>query len=247
MTKRLIGTFLLPLCVAFFVPTIVRGEEDQTIIDAKTNVKTWQENVQDFLKQNKTERQKRVAEIDEALQAFFDENPGPIRDPESYETYMKYQVLKLEDQKKTTEADQNPKLTEARKELEKAEKALEDARKKVQFDKLQELAENSSTFDAQKNLSSGGNEGSLTLTTEPTLDTNILHKAVKLGAQILGTFAILVLIIGGVLMVTSEGDENRLQKGKNIFYYTIVGLLVGFLAYVGVQFIISVLFTTAGA
>ncbi len=90
-----------------------------------------------------------------------------------------------------------------------------------------------------------GNEGSLSLI-ETQGGTWIPSKIIKLMAQIIGTFAILILAFGGLLMITSEGDENRLQNGKNIFFYTIIGLLVAFMSYIGVQFIISVLFTTGG-
>jgi hypothetical protein len=103
----------------------------------------------------------------------------------------------------------------------------------------------STTFDVTK-IFSVGNEGSLTITDpESEKDTNILNRIIKLFAQVLGTFGILMLVIGGVLMITSEGDDNRLQKGKNIFLYTIVGLLVAFVSFIAVQFIISLLFSAA--
>jgi glucose uptake protein GlcU len=57
----------------------------------------------------------------------------------------------------------------------------------------------------------------------------------------MGTLAILLLIISGVLMIVSQGDDNQLEKAKTVFLYTLLGLAVGFLSYTIVRFIIDTL------
>ena len=109
------------------------------------------------------------------------------------------------------------------------------------------LGSRTSHFDTD--VLSVGNEKLLNLfigTNEDTIEHNVLHKTIKIMAQALGTFAVLILIVGGLLMITSQGDENRLQKGKNILFYTILGLIMAFTAYILVQFVISILFTATG-
>jgi len=109
------------------------------------------------------------------------------------------------------------------------------------------LGSRTSHFDTA--ILSVGNEHLLNIflgTSEDTIEHNVLHKIIKIMAQALGTFAVLILIVGGLLMITSQGDENRLQKGKNIVFYTILGIIMAFTAYILVQFVISILFTATG-
>lgn len=150
-------------------------------------------------------------------------------------------VEKVEKAQAPNLASEDPKVKR------KAQEAVESARKAAILATLNMIQQASSGYDI-RNAFQVGNEGNLSFLKPATgsEDTWILSKVIKLMAQIIGTFAILILAFGGILMITSEGDENRLQKGKNIFFYTIVGLLVAFISYIGVQFIISVLFTTTG-
>ena len=107
--------------------------------------------------------------------------------------------------------------------------------------KLDELASDSGTFDIS--LVTVGGEGSLTLDSTSSSDNNLIQRILGYMITLSGTFGVLMLIVGGFFMVTSEGDDNRLQKGKNIFLYTILGIVVIFVSYIIVQFVISVLFS----
>ncbi len=70
---------------------------------------------------------------------------------------------------------------------------------------------------------------------------NVFDKIINLAVQTMGTLAILLLIISGVLMVVSQGDENQLSQAKTVFIYTLIGLIVGFLSYTIVRFVIDTL------
>jgi len=87
----------------------------------------------------------------------------------------------------------------------------------------------------------GSKESKLTLFNTNEGDINIVDKIIRLAVRTMGTLAILLLIISGVLMVVSQGDENQLAKAKSTFLYTLIGLFVGFLSYTIVRFIIDTL------
>lgn len=112
-------------------------------------------------------------------------------------------------------------------------KALEDMKK---------LAGDSESFDTQEFLTVEG-ASRLNLDSETPSDENLIQRILSYLITISGTFGVLMLIVGGFFMVTSEGDDNRLQKGKNIFLYTILGLVMIFVSYIVVQFVISLLFS----
>jgi len=109
-----------------------------------------------------------------------------------------------------------------------------------------QLGKDTDSFDLKTNLRASDTSGEIYLDIVDDVEdeTNILNKVLKLLTQVLGTFAVLMLIIGAYYMITSQGDESQLQKGKNIFFYTVIGLLIAFTSYIAVQFVISLIFTT---
>ncbi len=72
-------------------------------------------------------------------------------------------------------------------------------------------------------------------------ENNVFAKVIKLVIQIFGALGVLLLIISGVMMVVSQGEETMLQKSKQTFIYTLVGLIIGFLSYTIVRFILELL------
>lgn len=62
---------------------------------------------------------------------------------------------------------------------------------------------------------------------------------------LVGAVAVIMLIIGGLRYVTSNGDQNAVTGAKNTIMYAIIGIVVAFLAYAGVQFVTTQL--TAGS
>jgi len=173
----------------------------------------------------------------------------------------------IEKQTKILEADTAVKTQEG--EIEKINKGIEGneittAEKKV-TDAKNELSniagktalwtlayETSAGFDVTKHLKASGDgdnpndgsqEGQITIVPGDGEDgNNIFYRIIRLMSQVIGTFAILMMIVGGFFMITSKGDESRLTKGKNIFTNTMIGLLIAFLSYLAVTVIISVLF-----
>jgi type IV secretory pathway VirB2 component (pilin) len=140
--------------------------------------------------------------------------------------------------------DSHP-ITKKQVQLKATEKELANARSKASNDKLIEglnnLNSGTNTFSVGKYLSVG-REAEIKLLSPDNPSDGFLDRIIKLMTQTFGTLAVLFLIIAGFYMLTSEGDENRLQKGKNIFLYTIIGIIVAFTSYIIVQFVLSILF-----
>lgn len=56
---------------------------------------------------------------------------------------------------------------------------------------------------------------------------------------LVGAVAVIMLIIGGLLYVTSNGDSKRVEGAKNTILYAIVGIIVAVLAFAAVHFVIT--------
>lgn len=58
--------------------------------------------------------------------------------------------------------------------------------------------------------------------------------------------AVLSMAIGGLLMITARGDTGQLQRGKDIFYNTVIGFVVAFGAWLIVEAVITALVPESG-
>ena len=54
-----------------------------------------------------------------------------------------------------------------------------------------------------------------------------------------GLVAVVVVIIGGITYMTSNGDPGKVKKGKDTILYGVIGLLICALAFAIVNFVIS--------
>ena len=55
----------------------------------------------------------------------------------------------------------------------------------------------------------------------------------------LGVIAVIVIIIGGVLYMTSSGDSGKVKKAKDTILYGVIGLIICVLAAAIVNFVID--------
>ena len=58
-----------------------------------------------------------------------------------------------------------------------------------------------------------------------------------IGLSIIGAIAIISIIYGGYLLMTSSGSPEKISKGKSYLFYAIIGLLLAILGFVFVQII----------
>lgn len=69
-----------------------------------------------------------------------------------------------------------------------------------------------------------------------------LIKAIDLLVKLIASLALIVFILGALLTITSEGKEDRLEKGKTAMFYALIGLIVAGFSFIIVTFVQSVLF-----
>lgn len=54
---------------------------------------------------------------------------------------------------------------------------------------------------------------------------------------VIGAIAVIMLIVGGIRYVVSQGDQNAITSAKNTILYAIIGIVVAFLAFAAVRFV----------
>lgn len=66
----------------------------------------------------------------------------------------------------------------------------------------------------------------------------IITKIVNYMTVILGIVAVFVMIVAGMMYVTSGGEASRINTAKNVILFTVVGLVVAALAQILVHFVL---------
>jgi len=56
---------------------------------------------------------------------------------------------------------------------------------------------------------------------------------------IIGTVAVIMIILGGIRYTTSNGDSSQVTAAKNTILYSVIGLVVALLAFAIINFIIG--------
>lgn len=59
---------------------------------------------------------------------------------------------------------------------------------------------------------------------------------------LLGSFAFLALVVGGIILVTSAGREHSTTRGKDIIKYAIMGLIITLGAYFITEYVRSIFY-----
>lgn len=69
-----------------------------------------------------------------------------------------------------------------------------------------------------------------------------INTAVNVVIGIIGMLAVVMIIMGGISFVTSQGDTAKVTKARNTILYGVVGLVVALLAFAIVNFVLSSVF-----
>lgn len=72
---------------------------------------------------------------------------------------------------------------------------------------------------------------------------NIVQTIINVIIGVVGIIAVVMMIVGGISFITSQGDTNKVTKARNTILYGVVGLIVALLAFAIVNFVLSSLFT----
>lgn len=67
----------------------------------------------------------------------------------------------------------------------------------------------------------------------------IIARVIKFVLGIVGVLALIMIIYGGILWMTSGGNVEQVKKGKNTLVWAILGLAIVFFAYSIVTFVIK--------
>lgn len=79
----------------------------------------------------------------------------------------------------------------------------------------------------------GGNDAGNNISLADRIKT-----VVNILLYMLGSIAVIMIIIGGIRYTTSNGDSSNTKAGKDTILYAVVGLVVAILAFAIVNFVI---------
>jgi len=102
-------------------------------------------------------------------------------------------------------------------------------------------------IEGSVNCGSGGNDGhSINLGTgckKPDAAANrlegLITNIINVFSAIVGSVAVIMIIIGGFRYITSAGDSNSVGGAKNTILYAIVGLIIVVFAQIIVRFVLQ--------
>lgn len=111
-------------------------------------------------------------------------------------------------------------------------------------------AEGNSSLVAAVTCPTGSKRGSAPTYADCNLPEDLPTKDVPTTAQtiinvmvsVVGIVAVAVIVIGGILYVTSTGDASKAKRAQHTILYGVVGLVVAILAYAIVNFVLKSVF-----
>ncbi|MBD3157044.1 hypothetical protein GF369_04430 [Candidatus Peregrinibacteria bacterium] len=123
----------------------------------------------------------------------------------------------------------------------------------AQSDTQKEEAKHLDTFDVSEYLKIEEGQSYLETTTgegkdeKVNLQSGVIYFAIafiELLTKIIGSFALLFLITGGLILMASHGNSQLQTKGKQMILYSLLGVIVAFGSLIIVTFVQSLFFTT---
>lgn len=67
----------------------------------------------------------------------------------------------------------------------------------------------------------------------------ILKNVINVMLYLAGTIAVIMVVIGGIRYITSDGDSNKANQAKNTIIYAVVGIVVSLMSFAIVNFVIG--------
>lgn len=68
---------------------------------------------------------------------------------------------------------------------------------------------------------------------------NVVKDVLSVVFTWLGIISVIVIIIGGVFYLTSQGEPDKIKRAKNAILYALIGLIVSLLAFAIVNFVLT--------
>ena len=73
---------------------------------------------------------------------------------------------------------------------------------------------------------------------EKSLMSNV-NMLINVFTSVMGFLAVAMIIYGGFMLLTAQGDPARIKRGKDVVLYSIIGLILVMLAYAIVNFVMT--------
>ena len=73
---------------------------------------------------------------------------------------------------------------------------------------------------------------------EKSLMSNV-SMLINVFASVMGFLAIGMIIYGGFMLLTAQGDPARIKRGKDVVLYSVIGVILVMLAYAIVNFVMN--------
>ena len=114
-------------------------------------------------------------------------------------------------------------------------KADEDLKKLMDRQSSQDFIERLNEISERESKDYGFDTGTILRPYEMKNTTNfslqrLLQKLLKVLVRVIGTFAVLGVMIGALLWLTAQGDENRITQGKEVVIWSCVGVALAYLS-----------------
>lgn len=100
----------------------------------------------------------------------------------------------------------------------------------------QSSATNTGSFNVNKYLKADGQENSYLDPNKKSPVASVIIQAINLLVLTIGSVSFLAVVIGGFTYLVSHGNENLVNKAKEIITYAIIGLVIALSAYFIVAF-----------
>lgn len=71
--------------------------------------------------------------------------------------------------------------------------------------------------------------------------TGLILRVIDILVYVLGSVAMLTFIVAGILMIANHGDEAWVTKGKDMMFYSILGVIFALLSFIIVNIVTSLL------
>ena len=88
------------------------------------------------------------------------------------------------------------------------------------------------------NASADAKEAAGCMATSGNVENKVVN-VINIFLYVVGFVAVVMIIYGGFLYMTSQGDAGKVQKAKNTILYSVLGLAISVLAYVIVGFVLT--------
>ena len=73
---------------------------------------------------------------------------------------------------------------------------------------------------------------------EKSLMSNV-NILINVFASVMGFLAVGMIIYGGFMLLTAQGDPARIKRGKDVVLYSVIGLILVMLAYAIINFVMN--------